>query len=959
MFRHEPFRLAMILIPWLLCCLPAVLALQSEQIALVDKRPALDASVSLPLEWESLGPFPHGSRELGVDILSAYGGFENLNYSEDARFPSELVDGGFVGWQKVRTSEDQSVRISYPEVRWDFNQKPFGWSALQHASYFRGQFEVPESGPYLVEFSGIVSINIDGTAYPANVYGYEHASHSVVNLEKGKHTLYVFAVMDVRVSGGVIPPELHFSGSLVKASTLSENHGMIHFPEDAVLPEIIGSDLITSFASLTFINANQRASSNHTASHNIDTDKIGQVQVLSARASITGNIDVNVTLPIHFSLILAPGQIAPVPLNISTGLIPNELEHVKLNVELICVKLETRETFSIEIPDLLLVRRKWSDVYKITFLDYDFSVHYTMARPPKNSCSAGDHKCPVILALHGAGVDASSPFWTDAYRQQDRAWILYPTGRTTWGFDWHGPSFRNVEFALDALHLLPGVPVEKLNDLSVSRNKLIYAGHSNGGQGAWWLASHYPDKALAALPASGYMKIQFYAPYYMRVGDTYADPVLRALMDVSIAEHDIDLYAPNMGGIPILSRHGAFDDNVPPLHSRRLVRLVNEWNRNAFSTNLSEIPAQGHWFDGVVNDEVLQQFLDKHVDKGLSSAHYMPDLPDAFTITSINPASTGSKGGIRILQLEVPFRLGTIRVHRLGDKWQLTTSNIRRFGFVPDARQKEVKSWSVDGTEFDKAPIVSGPSYARLDPDASWKEEGDLLWISKERHPSTYGPIASVRKTGEGVALETNPETQIMNHPFIIVVPSQARENQEIYEQLALTLATSWYIYARGITQIIKDVDVLDGIAARYNLIVLGGPSDNAYTKRRANEGTANMVKFLDNGGFKIDKRSYVGPGTGIIFLAPSPIRTRTAVFIAGTDVNGLLRAGWSLPFRTGLQAPDYLVVGDEYGDPQTGWTAADGAPFGGAGTKGVGGILAAGYWNNTWDWDSRCGYLK
>ena len=32
----------------------------------------------------------------------------------------------------------------------------------------------------------------------------------------------------------------------------------------------------------------------------------------------------------------------------------------------------------------------------------------------------------------------------------------------------------------------------------------------------------------------------------------------------------------NLVGLPLLARTGGADDNVPPLHSRRLVRLVNE-----------------------------------------------------------------------------------------------------------------------------------------------------------------------------------------------------------------------------------------------------------------------------------------------------------------------------------------------------------------------------------------------
>lgn len=49
-------------------------------------------------------------------------------------------------------------------------------------------------------------------------------------------------------------------------------------------------------------------------------------------------------------------------------------------------------------------------------------------------------------------------------------------------------------------------------------------------------------------------------------------------MEASIAENDIDLHASNLAGIPILARSGADDTNVPPLHSRRLVRLISEWN---------------------------------------------------------------------------------------------------------------------------------------------------------------------------------------------------------------------------------------------------------------------------------------------------------------------------------------------------------------------------------------------
>lgn len=99
-----------------------------------------------------------------------------------------------------------------------------------------------------------------------------------------------------------------------------------------------------------------------------------------------------------------------------------------------------------------------------------------------------------------------------------------------------------------------------------------------------------------------------------------------------------------------------------------------------------------------------------------------------------------------------------------------------------------------------------------------------------------------------------------------------------------------------------------------------------------------------------VGERNYSEPGTGTLFLAPSAARTRLCLIVAGIDETGLLRAVWTIPFRTGLQVPDFVIVGPPYGDPSTGWTGD---------RHREGGILAAGFWNNTWGFDHAMGYLK
>jgi hypothetical protein len=103
----------------------------------------------------------------------------------------------------------------------------------------------------------------------------------------------------------------------------------------------------------------------------------------------------------------------------------------------------------------------------------------------------------------------------------------------------------------------------------------------------------------------------------------------------------------------------------------------------------------------------------------------------------------------------------------------------------------------------------------------------------------------------------------------------------------------------------------------------------------------------------QLGNRTFNKPGTGALFLAPSPARTRLCLFVTGIDDEGLRRALWTIPFQTGIQVPDYTIVGSSFGDSSAGWTA------GKEKNKGLGGILATGYWSNDWDFDESSGYLK
>jgi hypothetical protein len=128
--------------------------------------------------------------------------------------------------------------------------------------------------------------------------------------------------------------------------------------------------------------------------------------------------------------------------------------------------------------------------YTFTFLDVDDSVQYAAAIPPRLPC--GTDACPILFSTHGAGVDASSPSWTNTYRAQARAWSIFPTNRGAYGFDWQGAGRQNALATLSefAKHL-PGVPPDSLADFGADPDRILFSGHSMGGHGCMILSTHY------------------------------------------------------------------------------------------------------------------------------------------------------------------------------------------------------------------------------------------------------------------------------------------------------------------------------------------------------------------------------------------------------------------------------------------------------------------------------------
>jgi hypothetical protein len=58
------------------------------------------------------------------------------------------------------------------------------------------------------------------------------------------------------------------------------------------------------------------------------------------------------------------------------------------------------------------------------------TTNIAMVRSPKTLTFSPSTPRPILVALHGAGVEASGPWWTSALSRSDKAWVreLLPLG---------------------------------------------------------------------------------------------------------------------------------------------------------------------------------------------------------------------------------------------------------------------------------------------------------------------------------------------------------------------------------------------------------------------------------------------------------------------------------------------------------------------------------------------------
>ncbi|KAF2156221.1 hypothetical protein K461DRAFT_221723 [Myriangium duriaei CBS 260.36] len=844
-------------------CLLLSLVTSTQGISSVTEHPIL----SLSTEWEVLGPFQIGTRveaTWGADPLERFGGFRKLAFASNVTFTSSLGSGAFVRWSRsvdgkitqTQNYTEADLNFRFNEVDWTELQRVYGWAALQYQAWTRGHILVGGNSPrtVLLSIKNVIEFYIDGQHYfGGDMYAFGKAP-VVLKLSPGQHRLDIRLIRDVRAMGGIGDPAISISVQARLSSSQLHIDG-----EQSLFPDVVGRRLSSPFASIVVRN-----------------DDENSVEI----TGITANDDSGAVIVESSDLprSVMAGQTRSLPLRITcTSDCPY---HIQVELQ---VKRVTKDgtCYNIKTPVVLLKVRSEDEPFKLTYQQSTGTVGYTMLKLPSLRAGDGCHtyrpRLPIMLLLHGAGVEADNAEHTHSLDDAGQlcSFVLFPTGGSPWsGDDWHQYGFTHIESAVNAAAEWARDAEWKGPQPDIHR--LFVVGHSNGGQGTWYVLTHHPDLVMSAAPVSGYSSIQNYVPYCLWHP---MDPAIRALLDGTLLSYRHELLLENLKDIPVLQQHGSADDNVPPYHSRLLRHLSGEVDAD---TTYNEVRDRGHWFDGVMTSDSLVDFY--HTQLKDNSTRPPRRLP--ISVVTGRPLDTSSIDGIRIQALNIPGSLGRVSIDRDNTMGgcSIKTRNVAAFSLHGwDSRCKKLR---VDANDIAQTSSSSSEhTLLRRGSDGVWVETRVLSGFDGAWVMGGPGGLDAILRTKKPVCLWRDSPDPAASH-------------------IALQISRNLHQYF-GLDVEIVDKKVANATTIR---IAIGGHSSSQHPLID-HAVPAASVEVLDIGSTPHFYSSEDGP-IGAISLVPSTDEMAPAdLVIWGSDPTGLGIAARLIPMLPGVGQPDFIVV--------------------------------------------------
>ena len=457
------------------------------------------------------------------------------------------------------------------------------------------------------------------------------------------------------------------------------------------------------------------------------------------------------------------------------------------------------------------------------------------------------------------------------------------------GAGWHWAGERDVFEAIAAVK----------KRFTIDDRRIILRGFSQGGEGAWHISLHHPDRFAAAEIGAGTVS---------RTAEQRPDLAPYQLATLRIWEN-ISEWALNIHNLPLAGHDGENDPGQLESSLRARAQLEKEgfpslgepdFLRSQGAPGLWMVSkATGHGTSPLVRQR-LDAFLKEWGDRGQSS----PDHVRFLTYTTrYNRSYWVSLDG-----LARHYERAEVDAQRAGGgrSYAITTKNLTRLVLREAGNARDIL---IDG----QALKVKGAAEITL-------ERSDAGW-----NVAASGPASGLHKTH---ALQ-GPIDDAFLDPFLMVRPTGTPWNDAVNQQALRTMARfdrMWGRFFRGHPFVKDDRDVTEADFAKYHVVLFGDPGSNQWIAKlngrlpfswnkqsvslggktfSANENfpaliypnPLNPTKYVVlNTGLTIDDRGYNGDYGTPMWGDYAIVKVNAGAEVPDLVTAGLFDENWRLP---------------------------------------------------------------
>ena len=473
-----------------------------------------------------------------------------------------------------------------------------------------------------------------------------------------------------------------------------------------------------------------------------------------------------------------------------------------------------------------------------------------------------DRHYPLIVLLHHHG-------WSDWYRpfqgypySVDDAIVIAPHGRGSCDYLWIAED--DVLSCIDAAEA----------DFQVDPARIYVTGWSMGGTGSFHLPGRYPHRFAASFPKAGNADFTAWEEAWKEDRQRMASPHLEKRMFLRWETAPVT-YAENFLHVPISIDHGEWDTINPVGHSRSMDGRLRQLGYNNVDFRAGE---GGHGWGASLDERYgwMKKFkIDPNPKRvRFKTGNYRHGTAYWLAIDRISrrmalaeiDIKVESRSRIEISRIENVDRF-TIKLDRL---------NLKR------NRQLEIAFEGVDRKVTIGELIPATVSLSKK-VDGAWSRHFPESETGEEKWPP------SKRLGLEG------PIEDAVRDPFLVVIGTEAEDPFErwIVKCEAERWLRQWRRRFQAVPAVKLDKEITQSDIETKNLILFGGPTQNAVTNRI---NSRLPVRFEGSEIVAGDKR-YRGNGLGLKLIYPNPENpARTAVVFGAADWRGM----WQVSHRFG-----------------------------------------------------------